>query len=338
MRNESQKIGKGVYSAPLTPTFSLLTTQSGIAAYSVEYTIQLQLGSPLQSVPCILDSGSPWAVIYSSACNSSDCQDHILFEYQNSSTWTSITPLNVSYGAGTIIGEEGMDLIEFPGTLTAISSRLVLAEDVDWGLEGFNGMNFSGIFGVSMAPGIYANLSYVQTAYDAGLIENNVVGFSGGIYQQGEVVLGGYNENAFTGPISWHNVTAGGYGILFTLLGSAMEVNGVRTDANVFILVDTGGGFFFVEGPAIPSLEVNSDCSNIKDLPSITFWLDDTPITMDPQDYVIKNSTSCVTSGASANATEIYVQFSGTFYARYYTIFDRENQRVGFAQNANYPF
>merc|ERR1719261_2458102 len=81
-------------------------------------------------------------------------------------------------------------------------------------------------------------------------------------------------------------------------------------------------------------LNVKSDCSNYKDLPNLGFVMGDNILNMKPQDYVAKGSDGCEVSLMPLDVPPpngpLFI-FGDPFLRKYYTSYDRENNKVGFA-------
>merc|ERR1719378_758783 len=83
--------------------------------------------------------------------------------------------------------------------------------------------------------------------------------------------------------------------------------------------------------------EVKSDCSNVKSLPTVSLTLAGREFTLEPEFYVLRGADD---NGADECQLGIQGMSVGTpflwilgdpFLRKYYTIFDRAENRVGFA-------
>merc|ERR1719321_2533795 len=104
------------------------------------------------------------------------------------------------------------------------------------------------------------------------------------------------------------------------------------------VAVDTGtsqlAGPTDVINDLASRLNVKKDCSNYNQLPSLGFVMGEHILNMKPQDYVDKGSDGCDVSLMPLDVPPpngpLFI-FGDPFLRKYYTSYDRENKRVGFA-------
>merc|ERR1719230_179404 len=81
-------------------------------------------------------------------------------------------------------------------------------------------------------------------------------------------------------------------------------------------------------------LNVKSDCSNYKDLPDLGFVMGENVMNLKPDDYVDKGSDGCEVALMPLDVPPpngpLFI-FGDPFLRKYYTAYDRENNKVGFA-------
>jgi len=88
----------------------------------------------------------------------------------------------------------------------------------------------------------------------------------------------------------------------------------------------------------VDAIDVEQDCSNIKNLPAIGFAIGHHELTLQPEDYVSRTETSqetiCTVGMMSIDIPPpkgpLFI-FGDPFLRKYYTVYDREKLRVGFA-------
>lgn len=90
----------------------------------------------------------------------------------------------------------------------------------------------------------------------------------------------------------------------------------------------------------IEGIVVNPDCSNVSQLPEIAFEIDGVDYALQPDDYVLKitqgDQTECVIAVMGQEFPDNFNYFilGDTFIRKYYSYFDKNNNRVGFIVKA----
>lgn len=108
-------------------------------------------------------------------------------------------------------------------------------------------------------------------------------------------------------------------------------------DGSIPAVIDTN--IPFILGPEdvlqeISSIKVNKDCSNINDLPTIAFAIAGQEFNFFSSEYVIivetLSETQCF-NGIISDSSLDHLIFGTLFLKKFYTHFDFENKRIGFA-------
>merc|ERR1719214_331413 len=107
---------------------------------------------------------------------------------------------------------------------------------------------------------------------------------------------------------------------------------------NCQVAVDTGtsqlAGPTDVINELSARLNVKKDCSNYQKLPNLGFVMGEHILNLKPQDYVDKGSDGCDVSLMPLDVPPpngpLFI-FGDPFLRKYYTAYDRENRKVGFA-------
>ncbi|XP_078075897.1 cathepsin E-like isoform X2 [Mustelus asterias] len=165
----------------------------------------------------------------------------------------------------------------------------------------------------------------------------------------GELCLGGINHSSYTGSINWVSISQKGYW--------QIEVQNITFRDKVICrnrctaVVDTGTSL--IAGPYTslrkmfpdhPEMELGmgeimADCKRLHMLPSLTFTIGGVEYTLEGEDYIKKFPDEHAVCLYGIQAINIYSSkgplwiLGDVFLAKFYTIFDRKNDRVGFAKS-----
>jgi len=166
----------------------------------------------------------------------------------------------------------------------------------------------------------------------------------------GEMTLCGYDQTKIQGAIGWEALKAEDYwrisiGQIYIKASGNTVVSG-QVDG----VVDTGTSLLV--GPASITNAINKDigakalvqgeytinCDLINTLPLICFTLGGQDFCLKGSDYVLKvtdqGTSVCLSGFASIDLGEPLFILGDVFIGRFYTIFDYQNNRVGFANLA----
>merc|ERR1712151_827850 len=167
-----------------------------------------------------------------------------------------------------------------------------------------------------------------------------------------QITFGGVDETKFSGDITYIKMP-----LVQKSLGYWMVLaNGFKVgDKNIAcgsalgcpMVVDSGTSVIAAPPDQLLNMNkslptVNSDCSNVESLPVVTITLAGHAFSLEPDFYVIRGATTngadeCQMGIQAINAGTPFLWILGDpFLRKYYTVFDREENRVGFAL-ANQP-
>merc|ERR1711915_727732 len=107
------------------------------------------------------------------------------------------------------------------------------------------------------------------------------------------------------------------------------------------MVVDTGTSLLAGPPKAVEALtseigEVAADCSNVKSLPTMTFTMGGTDFDLSPDFYVLRaqdgsGNEQCMLGIQGINVGAPLWILGDPFLRQYYTVWDAEQKRVGFA-------
>uniref|UniRef100_A0A670ZFE8 Renin n=1 Tax=Pseudonaja textilis TaxID=8673 RepID=A0A670ZFE8_PSETE len=346
---------------------SLLFSPSFLAISQAQYYGEICLGTPKQCFNVVFDTGSSNLWVPSSKC----CLIHLAcWVHKHYRSLFSCThkadksKFEIHYGSGSLKGFLSQDVLRVNkmlciffslqiGNLTVKNQTFAEATDLP-GLV-FVAAKFDGIMGLGY-PSISVN--NITPPFDnmmkEKLLKNNVFSFQlckyGPLYYQhngGEVIFGGINHNAYVGKLHYIPVsrkTCWPWKLLETTNSSTLCKDSCQG------IVDTGTSL--ITGPSADIKALHEvigaqhafggqyiiDCEKIPEMPSITFHLDGKPYTLTPEEYTLQVRQAKVTACISGFMTLDIPKPTGplwilgdVFLRRYYSVFDRDHDRVGLA-------
>jgi len=298
-----------------------------------QYYTELTIGTPAQTFKVCPDTGSSNLWVPSSQCKSMACWIHKRYNSKKSSTYEADgREVDLQYGSGSCKGFASKDVVNIGG----IGTSMTFAEMKTEGSISFLAAKFDGILGLA-----FQNISVqdipppLKVFYENKLIDQYMVSFKLGKEdgQDGEMTIGGYNPDAFTGEITWFNIAKELWwyfdmdDILVDGVSSGQCKNATRDKCQA--ILDTGTSMIL--GPVenmdviMKDVEVDANCQNLEKNPTITFVIGGHEFPMTPEDYVLKVSSGgqseCMPGMMGADIVPFYI-LGDTFLRKYYSIYD----------------
>jgi hypothetical protein len=299
---------------------------------NTQYFITASIGTPPQDFTLVPDTGSSNLWVYSSSCWSIPCKTHSSFNAKKSSTYKENgEAFNIEYGSGGVKGVVGEDVAHFGGASAQMGFGLV---------NKVSGATFyvskmDGILGLA-----YGTISVDQLPTFVDSDDQTDKSFSFYLHNNPELsymVMPGYESEGYT-KVATHPVIQESYwNVKFT---SMTGPNGTQQLDGVMAAIDSGTSLIMgsntIIQPLIEGIEVEQDCSNLNDLPDITFTFDTTDYVLTSQDYVVQvtqgKKTQCIMGIAGADLPEgfNYVIVGDVFMRPYATYFNKNDNTVTF--------
>ncbi|XP_023681644.1 pepsin A-like [Paramormyrops kingsleyae] len=319
-----------------------------------QYYGEISLGTPGQNFTVIFDTGSADLWVPSSYCVSEACGKHNKFKaFESSSYVHDCRVFTIQYGSGHLMGVMARELLRV-GEMSVDNQQF--GESVyEPGMTFLMG-KFDGILGLAY-PSLAQEVG--TPVFDNLMVQKKVTQPIFSVYlsrkksssdPEGELLLGGVDEALYIGPIHWVPVTQRNY---WQIKIDNVKVQGVQTlcTNSCQAIVDTGTSL--IGGPTIDIMFLHQligatptsigeflvDCARLSSLPLITFTLNGVDYPMPPESYIRKEILSSMEvcfSGfqavdVSTSQGSLWI-LGDVFISEFYSIFDRGQDRVGFAR------
>lgn len=323
-----------------------------------QYYANVTIGTPPQQFSLQVDTGSVTTWVPSSQCSGLACFFHAKYD---SSKSTSYKPDGTAWSAlqqnNNVSGFLSSDTLGLGG----LSVRQTLAEVTSLPGTVFVLAKYDGVLGLSTPAQSAKGESLLANLVD----EKQMAAAVFGLYLNrdqngtvgGELALGGPDETRFTGQLTFAPLLDGG-SRGWRVNVDDLAVNGTSLDfcANgCEALLQSGAALVGLPmaqadalnkalgGSTVYAGEYSFDCSKLDALPVVSFAIASRLFELTAADYVLKSSTAfgpyCFSGfeglALPADAAPYFV-FGDTFLARFYSVYDAVQGRVGLADTRRY--
>ncbi|XP_014259891.1 cyprosin-like [Cimex lectularius] len=323
---------------------------------NVEYFGEISLGTPGQKFAVIFDTGSSNFWVPSVQCRLPACMVRRRFDDQTSTTYKANgTSIRIAYGSGIMQGFLSTDTLRIGPTSV---ENVTFGEATRFVVNGGGSFaRFDGLFGLGFPrlakDGVRPPF---QVMMDQGLVKEKIFSFylngdrndSNG----GEMVLGGWNDDYFDpADIEYIPLSQKTYW-QFTVDKITVGVSGpprpqLQVGPKKFeAIADTGTSLIIGPAHEVSKLHVAMgvternnlgyvDCNSTDRLPSVSFYINGKPYTLQPRQYVhsytFYRTKVCITGFSGLPGLSQSWIFGDNFLRHFYTVFNVEREAVAFA-------
>jgi len=311
------------------------------------------VGSPPQWIDVIFDTGSANFWVNSKMCKESSCKSRPYYDHSESKDYKKDGhKISVQFGTGALEGKISKDTVTIGGLEIP---RQTFAEVTDEDGAVFTNARFSGLLGLSFpslgAPGTVPVFDHIMKSE---LLEQNIITFYYSLNpkEDSQLTFGYLDYSKFEGDVHWVPL------VTDLLMYWLIEIEDVRLgtmslgvcNPKCHAAVDTGTSLLSAPSSHLDLIfSYMQDCSRYFEFPDIVLVINGEEYSIPPKDYVITITGEGEDNPGlhSVGFEECTLAFMSIdvpppdgplwilgdiFMASYYTIFDRDNLRVGFAK------
>ncbi|KAL4927192.1 pepsin-like aspartic protease [Aspergillus undulatus] len=311
------------------------------------YFATVNVGTPGQPVWMMLDTGGANTWLFGANCTAEPCLMHNSFGDNSSSTVERTTDtFEVGYGSGKVSG----DLVKDHLTIANINVEMTFGL-ADIATDDFRDYPIDGILGLGRSgdKSLGGRRAFMDLVMEQEDLKSNIVGFHLSRNSDGErdgvVSFGSVDKTKFKGDIAYTPVAKDS--IHWSIPLDDVNVNGKACNLkNKFAIIDTGTSYSLIPPkdaeaihnliPGSKSLSDENYLVPCDSTTSVKFTFSGVDYNMSPKDYIgaeLESGGGCVsTLIAQAVFGDDVMILGDTFLKNVYSVFDFDNDRIGFAQ------
>ncbi|XP_021054428.1 renin [Mus pahari] len=335
------------------PSLSNLTSPVILTNYlNTQYYGEIGIGTPPQTFKVIFDTGSANLWVPSTKCSRLylACGIHSLYESSDSSSYMENgAEFTIHYGSGRVKGFLSQDMV----TVGGITVTQTFGEVTELPLIPFMLAKFDGVLGMGFPAQAVGGVTPVfDHILSQGVLKEEVFSVyynRGSHLLGGEVVLGGSDPQHYEGNFHYVSISKTDSWQI-TMKGVSVGSSTLLCEEGCAVVVDTGSSFISAPTSSLKLImqalgakkkridEYVVNCSQVPTLPDISFDLGGRAYTLSSSDYVLqypyrrdKLCTLALHAMDIPPPTGPVWVLGATFIRKFYTEFDRHNNRIGFA-------
>ncbi|XP_040841186.1 renin isoform X1 [Ochotona curzoniae] len=320
-----------------------------------QYYGEVGIGTPPQVFKVIFDTGSANLWVPSTKCSPlyTACEIHNLYNSAESSSYLENgTEFTIHYGSGKVKGFLSQDIV----TVGEIMVTQTFGEVTELPLIPFMLAKFDGVLGMGFPAQAVGGVTPVfDHILSQRVLKEDVFSVYYSRWAEnshllgGEIVLGGSDPQYYQGNFHYVSISKTGSWQI-TMKGVSVGSATLLCEEGCMAVVDTGASY--ISGPtsslrllmdALGAKEQSSDeyvvnCNQVPMLPDVSFHLGGRAYTLTSTDYVLQDPYShddlCTLALHGLDIPPptgpVWV-LGASFIRKFYTEFDRHNNRIGFA-------
>ncbi|XP_067913825.1 pepsin A-like [Heterodontus francisci] len=324
-------------------TQSLDSSEPMINYMDLQYYGTISIGNPPQSFTVVFDTGSFTLWVPSIYCSQEACLAHHRYNPSKSSTYYSAKQyIAIHYGTGSMTGKLGYDTVR-------VSDIAVSKQEFGLSLSEpgtvFLHAKFDGILGLGYSSLTEPNTTTIfDNMMSQHLVQESLFSVYLSRRQPGsEILFGGVDPRHYTGQINWVPVTGK---VDWQILIDKVTINDevVACKKGCSAIVDTGTSLLYGAFRPIKHIQQSIgatrndngeyliNCNDVSTMPNVVFTINGVDYPLPPTAYTLQPTSyqkSC-SSGFDFTSGKLWI-LGDVFIREYYSIFDKGNNRVGFA-------
>lgn len=315
---------------------------------NAQYYGTVKIGSPPQEFQVIYDTGSSNLWVPEVGCV--HCGYKWIHggknKYDSDASQTFVedgSDFSIQYGSGAVSGVFAEDSVILADDIEVKNQKFATIHDAAGMGIAFTFAYFDGILGLGFDSISVGGVETVfHQAIEQGAVEKPMFAFYLGDNADGELTFGGYDDTKFEGDLSWVSLSDATYWRINT---DGVKI-GLFSSGPSDAIVDSGTSL--ITGPSKDilaiALEIGAkptitgqytiDCEKVDDIPEITWTIDGKDYPVPGKDLVISAAGTCLFAMMGMDFPKPGPQWilGDVFMRKYYTVFDYEEERVGFAK------
>jgi saccharopepsin len=318
-----------------------------ISFYDSKFFGIIEIGNPPQPFEVIFDTTFSGIWIPSAKCKSSFCYKRNKFNGTLSETYFETSDdFQINYGGAVVKGKVSKDVVSL-GNLKILEQEFGEGTKI-FGAD-FQGAPFDGVFGLGFNNIATSEMiPPLQNLFTDQKLPKQIFSLWMNRHEEGpsgEIIFGGVDRNKFQGNVTFIPVIRKGFWEI-TLQNIFIQSEKLGIKRN--LVIASGSSLNIV--PELDSYRIHKKlrlsknpygfyevpCAEKNDLPDVVLKLGPMEIILTPNDYIINLNDKCISTFVGQNIDSptgpLWI-LGSIFLESYYTVFDFERNRVGFAKS-----